>query len=251
MKIISWNVNGLRAVFKKNFLDWFKKENADILCLQEVKAQEGQIPEALVNPAGYFSYFSFALKKGYSGVAVYTKEKPLTVEKKIGLKRFDEEGRFLRLEYKDFILINLYMPNGGQEKENLVYKLETYEYLLEYLEKIKEKPLILVGDFNIAHKEIDLSEPRENQSSIMFTPEERRQIDRLIEMGFIDTFRKFHKDESGQYTWWSYFSLSRDRNLGWRIDYVFISKGITPKMKNAFILPGVFGSDHCPVGIEI
>lgn len=251
MKIISWNINGLRAVFKKNFLEWFKEENADILCLQEVKAQEGQIPEALVNPAGHFSYFSFAFKKGYSGVAVYTKEKPLAVEKKIGLKRFDEEGRFLRLEYKDFILINLYMPNGGEQKEDLDYKLEVYDCLSGYLEKIKEKPVILVGDFNIAHKEIDLAEPEKNQDSIMFTPEERRKVDKLIELGFVDTFRKFHKDESGQYTWWSYFSLSRDRNLGWRIDYIFTSKDITPKVKNAFILSDVFGSDHCPVGIEI
>lgn len=251
MKIISWNVNGLRAIFKKDFLNWFKKENADIVCLQEVKAQEGQIPESLINPEGYFSYFSYALKKGYSGVAVYTKEKPLSVENKIGLERFDSEGRILKLEFKDFILLNLYMPNGGEQKENLAYKLETYNRLFKYIETIKEKPLVLAGDFNIAHKEIDLSEPVKNHDSIMFTPEERREIDKLVKLGFTDSFRKFHKNETGQYTWWSYFSLSRDRNLGWRIDYVFTSKDMTPNVKDAFISMYVMGSDHCPVGIEI
>ncbi len=251
MKIISWNVNGLRAVFKKDFLNWFKKENADIVCLQEVKAQEGQIPGSLVDPEGYFSYFSFALKKGYSGVAVYTKEKPLTVEKKIGLKRFDEEGRVLRLEYEDFILFDLYMPNGGQQKENLAYKLEAYDFLLEYLGKIRGKSVILTGDFNIAHEEIDLAQPEENKNNIMFTPEERKQIDRLIESGFVDIFRKLHQGETGQYTWWTYFAQARSRNLGWRIDYVFVSEKMTKTVKNVFILPGVMGSDHCPVGIEI
>ncbi len=251
MKIISWNVNGLRAIFKKDFLKWFKKEDAGIVCLQEIKLQEGQIPENLMAPEGYFCYFNYAQKKGYSGVAVYTKEEPISVEKKLGFKRFDSEGRIIRLEFKNFILINLYMPNGGQEKENLAYKIETYDCLLKYLEKIKEKPLVLVGDFNIAHKDIDLAEPEKNQDSIMFTPEERRKIDKLIEMGLIDTFRKFHKDEIGQYTWWSYFSLSRDRNLGWRIDYIFISKDLSEKIKDAFILSQVWGSDHCPVEVEI
>lgn len=251
MKIISWNVNGLRAVHKKGFLDWFKAENADIICLQEIKAQDGQIPESLVNPGGYYSYFSYAAKKGYSGTAVYAKEKPIEVEKKLGFEKFDEEGRSLKLEFKDFILLNLYLPNGGRQKENLAYKLEVYDFILKYLEKNKDKPLVLVGDFNIAHKEIDLARPRENQNSIMFTPEERRQVDRLIELDFTDTFRKFHPNEAGQYTWWSNFSLSRDRNLGWRIDYIFTSKNITGKIKNAFILPDVWGSDHCPVGIDI
>lgn len=251
MKIVSWNVNGLRSIFKKDFLNWFKDENADIVCLQEIKVQEGQIPESLINPEGYFSYFNFAHKKGYSGVVVYTKEKPLVVEKKIGLERFDSEGRILKLEFKDFILINVYMPNGGQQKENLDYKIETYDQLFKYLETIKEKPLVLAGDFNIAHKEIDLAEPEKNQNSIMYTPEERANINKLIERGFSDTFRIFHKDKTGQYTWWSYFSLSRDRNLGWRIDYVFTSKDMTPKVKDAFISTYVMGSDHCPVGVEI
>lgn len=251
MKIISWNVNGLRAVYKKDFLEWFKNENADIVCLQEIKLQEGQIPKSLINPEGYFSYFSYAYKKGYSGVAVYAREKPLAVENKIGFEKFDSEGRVLKLEFKDFILLNLYMPNGGERKENLAYKLEAYDRLFKYLETIKEKPLVLAGDFNIAHKEIDLAEPEKNQDSIMFTSEERRRIDRLIKSGFIDTFRKFHKDESGQYTWWSYFSLSRDRNLGWRIDYVFTSKEMAGKLKDAFILSQVMGSDHCPVEVEI
>lgn len=251
MKIISWNVNGLRAVFKKDFLAWFKKENADIVCLQEIKLQEGQIPEPLAAPEGYFAYFSYAAKKGYSGVGVYTKDKPHAVENKIGLERFDSEGRILKLEFKDFILINFYMPHGGRAKENLDYKLEAYRHIFNYLEKIKEKPLILAGDFNIAHEEIDLARPKDNLKNIMFTQEERKQIDRLIELGFTDTFRKFHRNEAGQYSWWPYFSLARDRNLGWRIDYVWTSKNITEKLKNAFILSDVMGSDHCPVGIEM
>lgn len=251
MKIISWNINGLRAIFKKGFLEWFETENADIVCLQEIKLQEGQEPEALIAPKGYYSYFNYALKKGYSGLAVYTKEKPLAVERKIGFKKFDSEGRILKIKFKNFILINLYMPNGGEQKENLAYKLEAYNYLLEYLGKIKEKPVVLAGDFNIAHHNVDLAQPDENRDSIMFTPEERKQIDKLTEMGFVDTFRKFHKNETGKYTWWSYFSLSRDRNLGWRIDYVFTSKDITGRIKDAFILSDVMGSDHCPMGIEI
>lgn len=251
MKIVSWNVNGLRAVFKKGFLNWFKKANADIVCLQEIKLQEGQIPESLINPDGYFSYFSYAQKKGYSGVAVYTKEKPKAVEKKLGFEKFDSEGRILKLEFKNFVLINFYMPHGGRAKENLDYKFKAYQHSFDYLKKNKGKPLILAGDFNIAHEEIDLARPKDNQKNIMFTPEERKQIDKLVDLGFSDTFRKFHKDEAGQYTWWPYFSLARDRNLGWRIDYVWTSKDIMSKLKDAFILPQVWGSDHCPVGIEI
>jgi len=250
MKIISWNVNGIRAVYKKNFFKWMKKTNPDILCLQEIKAQKEQIPEELIKPEGYYSYFNFAERKGYSGVAVYTKKKPLKVEYKLGLKRFDQEGRILKLKYSNFTLINLYFPHGAHDKRNLAYKLKVYNRLINYLKKIQDENIILIGDFNIAHKEIDLARPKDNKNNIMFTLEERRQIDRIIELGFIDTFRKFNK-QGKNYTWWSYKFNARERNLGWRLDYVFVSKTIISKIKKSFILNKVIDSDHCPIGIEL
>lgn len=250
MKIISWNVNGLRAVYKRNFLGWLLNSNADIVCLQEIKVEEAKIPSNLVNSKEYKTYFNPADKKGYAGVAVFTRKEPLRIEKKLGIGRFDGEGRILRFEYPDFILINLYLPHGGRQKENLGYKLEVYAYLLNYLNSIKNKKVVLIGDFNIAHQEIDLARPKQNQKNIMFTAEERAQIDKIIETGFTDTFRMFYK-ESGHYTWWPYFGNLRQRNLGWRIDYAFTSKPLTPKLKDAFILSEVIGSDHCPIGIEL
>ena len=250
MKIISWNVNGIRAVYRKNFLKWMRKINPDILCLQEIKAQEEQIPEELVKPRGYHAYFNFAERKGYSGVAIYTKKRPLKVEYKLGLKRFDQEGRILKLKYPVFTLINLYFPHGAHDKRNLVYKLKVYNYFINYLKKIQDKNIILIGDFNIAHKEIDLARPKDNEDNIMFTPEERRQIDRIIELGLIDTFREFNK-KGGNYTWWSYKFNAREKNLGWRLDYVFVSKTMIQKIKESFILNKVIYSDHCPIGIGI
>ena len=250
MKIISWNVNGIRAVYRKNFSKWVAKTNPDILCLQEIKAQKEQIPEELVKPKGYYSYFNLAERKGYSGIAVYSKKKPLKVEYKLGLKRFDEEGRILRIEYRDFILINIYIPYGSRDKSNLLYKLKAYNYLIDYLKKNQDKNIILIGDFNIAHKEIDLARPKNNKNNIMFTLEERKQIDRIIELGFIDTFREFNK-KGGNYTWWPYRFNAKERNLGWRLDYVFVSQTIISKIKKSFILNKVICSDHCPIGIEI
>ncbi len=283
MRIISWNVNGIRAVFKKGFLKWLKESKADIVCLQETKAWPEQLEPELVNPKGYFSYFNSAQKKGYAGLVVYTKEKPLKVENelprprgagypfgqvlsadvsspqngevfmfrnKTGIKRFDEEGRVLEIQYPDFLLINLYLPHGGRKKENMGYKLEIYDHLLRYLKKIKNEKVILIGDFNIAHQEIDLARPKDNKNNTMFTLEERKRIDKIIELGFSDTFRKFNK-EPGNYTWWPYYRNARQRNLGWRIDYIFTSKALTPKLKKAFILKDIKGSDHCPIGIEI
>jgi exodeoxyribonuclease-3 len=253
LKILSWNVNGIRAVYKKGFLDWLGKSRADIVCLQETKAQEDQLPFDLTRLRDYSSYFNSAKKKGYGGVAVYTKEKPSRVKFNLRLKRFDQEGRFLELKYPNLTLINLYLPHGGRGKENLDYKLEVYNYLLKYLKKIlrqAQDKLILVGDFNIAHKEIDLARPKENKNNIMFTPEEREQIDRIIKLGFVDSFRKFHK-RRGYYTWWSYIAQARERNLGWRIDYAFVSKGLNHKLKKVFIRSKVMGSDHCPIGIEL
>lgn len=250
VKIISWNVNGLRAVHKKGFLEWLAKSRADIVCLQETKAQKKQLTPDLIKLKNYHSFFNSARKKGYSGVAVYSKNKPRVVKRKLGMKRFDSEGRLLELEYPDFTLVNLYMPHGDRQKRNLDYKLECYEYLFKNLEKVKNKKIILIGDFNIAHKEIDLARPKQNQNNIMFTPQERKQIDKLIKLGFIDSFRKFHK-KGGNYTWWVYMANARQRNLGWRIDYAFVSKKFEKRLKSAFILSRVRGSDHCPIGIEI
>jgi len=250
MKIISWNVNGIRAAVKKGFLEWFQKTKADIICLQEIRADLKQMPANLVKPYGYYAYFNTARKKGYSGVAVYTREKPLKVEYKLGMKRFDQEGRILNLEYKNFTLINIYLPHGGRQKENLDYKLKVYQYLLNYLKENKSKYIILIGDFNIAHQEIDLARPEQNYNNTMFTVEERKQIDKIISLNLVDTFRVFNK-KSENYTWWANFANARNRNLGWRIDYVFISQKLMPNLKKAFILPEVKSSDHCPVGIEI
>jgi len=250
LKILSWNVNGIRAVYKKGFLDWLKKSRADIVCLQETKAQKEQLPFNLTNPRNYYSYFNSAQKKGYSGVAIYSKEKPRKIEFDLGLKRFDKEGRFLRLEFSDFNLINLYLPHGGRQKENYGYKLEVYERLIKYLRKAKNQKIVLIGDFNIAHQEIDLARPKDNVKNIMFTPRERKQIERIVKLGFTDSFRKFNQ-ESGYYTWWAYIRNCRERNIGWRIDYAFVSKTLVAKLKDAFILSKVKGSDHCPIGIKI
>jgi exodeoxyribonuclease-3 len=250
MKIISWNVNGLRSVAKHGFREWLIKSGADIVCLQETKLQAEQVPPELRDVPGYHFYGNYAEKKGYSGVAVYTKEAPKKTESSLGMKQFDDEGRMLRLDYGDFIFIGCYIPHGGREKEKLGYKLEVYSALLKYLSKIKSKNVVIAGDFNVAHTEFDLARPKENKNGIMFTPEEREQIDRLSALGFSDTFRKFHTD-GGHYSWWPYYAQARERNLGWRIDYCFASGPLSSKIEKAFILPAVTGSDHCPVGIEI
>ena len=249
MKIISWNVDGLRSALKKGFLKSFKRINADIACVQELRAEKEQLPEELININGYYSFFNPAIKKGYSGTAVYTKEKPLKIEKIIGFKRFDEEGRMIKLKHKDFTLINFYMPNGGRQKQDMSYKLEFYDYLFKYLKKDNKK-LILTGDFNIAHKEIDLARPKANKNNTGFTPEERKKIDVLISLGFIDSFRFFNKDKKA-YTFWSNFARARERDVGWRIDYFFISKDLFFKCKESFILKDVMESDHCPIALRM
>lgn len=250
MKIISWNVNGLRSVYKKGFLEWFYKENADIVCLQEIKASEDQLSFELTYPKGYYPFFNSANKKGYSGVAVYTKKKPIEVRKILGLPTFDSEGRILELEFPEFILLNLYIPHGGRNKEKLIYKLAVYETLFEKLKKMYTKQIILAGDFNIAHEEIDLARPKENIDNIMFTPMERKQIDKILDAGFVDSFRNLHK-EGGFYTWWPYRFGVREKNIGWRIDYLFVSKGLIHRLKEATILTKVTGSDHCPISVVI
>ena len=252
IRILSWNINGLRAVHKKGFLDWFKKDEPDILCLQETKAQEEQLPDEVRNVDGYHSYFSSAVKKGYSGVAIYTKEKPVSVKKGFGIERFDSEGRILIAEYKNFTLINIYYPNGKAREERLRYKMDFYDAFLEFANKLKKKGknLIICGDVNTAHKVIDLARPKANEKVSGFLPEEREWMDKFFANGYLDTFRMFNQ-EPENYTWWDVISRARDRNVGWRIDYFFISESLKNKIKDAFILSDVMGSDHCPIGIEI
>jgi exodeoxyribonuclease-3 len=250
MKIISWNVNGLRSIYQKGFPEWREKSGADIVCIQEVKAQAHSIPQDLFSSSKYSFVANYAERPGYSGVGIYCKEKPKKIETKLGHARFDAEGRMVRLDYPKFTFIGLYIPNGSRDKRDMAYKLEAYERLFKYLKTIKQKNIVLAGDFNIAHEEIDLARPKENKNSTMFTPEERVCVDKLESLGFVDSFRSLH--EGGEhYSWWPYFANARERNLGWRIDYVFVSKPLVPKLKNAFILPSVMGSDHCPVGVDL
>lgn len=246
MKIISWNVNGIRAACTHGFWDFFRSFEADIICLQEVKAMESEIPHDLFTPNDHHLFVNSSQTPGRSGVAVYTKTVPEKIETKIGFERFDSEGRLLKLTFPQFTLINLYLPHGGRLKENLDYKLAVYDYLLNNL----GQNTILVGDFNIAHEEIDLSRPKENINNIMFTPEERAKIDQLISLGFVDTFRMFNQ-EGGNYTWYSYMLDAREKGLGWRLDYAFVSQNLAPKVRRAFILPEPRCSDHVPIGLEI
>ena len=252
IEIISWNVNGIRAILKKGFLEWLKMESPDILCIQETKAQEDQISFELKNIANYNVTFSSAQKKGYSGVATYSKIIPIEVETSIKNNNFDEEGRVIISKYKEFTLLNIYFPNGQMSPDRLKFKLDFFEHLLEYLKLLLkiEPNLVICGDLNTAHREIDLFHPKENSKRSGFLPNERAWIDKFIDIGFIDTFRMFNA-EPNQYTWWDQKSRARDRNIGWRIDYFFISKNLEKYLTDAFILHKVFGSDHCPIGISL
>ena len=251
-RLISWNVNGIRAAYKKGILNWFSKEQPDILCIQETKAMKEQLPDDLINVNGYNSFFSSAERKGYSGTATYTKVNPVKVSNGIGIQKFDSEGRFLVTEFDEFVLFNIYFPNGKAKKERLQYKMDFYEVFLKHLKKLlkQDKKIVICGDVNTAHKEIDLARPKPNEKISGFLPEEREWIDKLLEAGFIDTLRVFNQKPE-QYTWWDMMTRARDRNVGWRIDYFFISDNLKDNLKNAFILPDVMGSDHCPVGIEL
>jgi len=252
MKILSWNVNGIRAADKKGLFDWFKKESTDILCLQEIKAIPEQFPPHLKSTPGYHIYINSAERKGYSGVATFTKEKPMDVKNGFGIEALDNEGRTLITEFPNFTLFNIYFPNGKKNQERLDYKLNFYDTFLAYADnlKAKGKNIVVCGDFNTAHEEIDLSHPKANENRSGFLPIERAWIDTFIDHGYVDTFRHFNK-EPNQYSWWDMKTRARDRNVGWRIDYFFANKEILPKIKKAFIMPDVMGSDHCPVGIEI
>lgn len=249
MKLISWNVNGLRACVQKGFLDFFKEADADIFCIQESKLQEGQIDLEL---PGYHQYWNYAQKKGYSGTAVFAKEEPMQVTLGIGLQEHDREGRVITLEYPAFYLVTVYTPNSQNELARLDYRMQWETDFLAYLKGLeKAKPVIFCGDLNVAHKEIDLKNPKTNRRNAGFTDEERQKFTELTEAGFIDTFRYFYPDQEGIYSWWSYRFKAREKNAGWRIDYFCVSESLKDKLRDAKIHTEVFGSDHCPVELDM
>ena len=249
MKLISWNVNGIRACLKKGFLDFFKEANADIFCLQETKCQQGQVELEI---EGYTSYWNSAEKKGYSGTAVFTKKKPLNVTYGIGKEEHDKEGRIITLEFENFYLVTNYTPNAKRELERLDYRMIWEDEIRKYLLNLnKTKPVIMCGDLNVAHEEIDLKNPKTNRGNAGFTDEERAKMTELLNAGFVDSFRYLYPDKEGQYSWWSYMGKAREKNVGWRIDYFIVSKDIKDKIKEATIYPEVMGSDHCPVGLVV
>jgi exodeoxyribonuclease-3 len=252
IKLLSWNVNGIRGAHKKGFLDWLASNSPDILCVQETKARPDQLSQALIEPEGYHSYWHSAQKPGYSGVATYTKEKPLNVETTLGTKQFDDEGRLIRLDFDNFTLFNIYFPNGKASRERLQFKMKFYDVFLHQIQSLRKerRRIIFVGDVNTAHKEIDLARPKENEKVSGFLPEEREWIDKVVSLGYVDTLREFHT-EAGLYSWWDLKTRARERNVGWRIDYVFVTREMLDSVKSAFILSDVMGSDHCPVGIEL
>lgn len=245
-KMISWNMNGLRAALKKGFTDFVKDAQPDILCIQETKLQEGQVELDL---SEYHDYWNYAQKKGYAGTAVFAKESPIDSYNDVTMH--DNEGRVITLEYENFYLVNVYTPNSQRGLTRLEYRQVWDKDFLAYVKNLEgDKPVIFCGDLNVAHKEIDLARPESNHHNAGFTDEEREDFDKIINAGFIDTFREFSK-EGGNYSWWSYMFNARANNVGWRIDYFLISEKLRPRLKDAFILPNVMGSDHCPVGIEI
>lgn len=251
MRIVSWNVNGIRSILGKGFLDFVAKADADVLCLQETKAREEQVAE-VAWPEGYHRFWNSAEKPGYSGTAVFTRTKPLAVNYGIGMADHDREGRVITAEYDGFFLVNVYVPNSQRALTRLGYRTTGWEpAFLAYLKRLEEtKPVVFCGDMNVAHTEIDLARPKDNTKNAGFTPEERSCFQKLIDAGFIDTFRG-KVVEGGHYTWWSYMNQARVRNIGWRIDYVCVSPALEDQISDAFIWPEVLGSDHCPVGVDL
>lgn len=246
MKLLSWNVNGFRSVLKKGFLDFVAREDPDVLCLQETKARPEEVELDL--PA-YEIHWNSPQRKGYSGTAILTRPKPLGVSRGLGIPQYDDEGRVITAEYPAFYLVNVYTPNSKRDLSRLPYRQEWDRAFLDFLKKLeKKKPVIFCGDLNVAHREIDLTHPAANVRNHGFTPEEREGFDRILKSGFLDAFREFYQD-GGHYTWWSQMNDCRKRNIGWRIDYFCISRALRPHLSDAFILPGVMGSDHCPVGL--
>lgn len=252
MKIYSWNVNGLRAVNKKGFLPWIEETSPDVLCLQETKLQQETLPTELKSIDGYHSCFSFAEKKGYSGVATYSKQLPISVRHGIGIERFDSEGRILITEFETFILYNIYFPNGQRDVERLQYKMEFYDALLEHLNEAVKcgKKLLICGDYNTAHTPMDIKNAKANEKTSGFLPMERAWLDKFIANGYTDTYRHLNPEKI-EYSWWSNMFKSRERNVGWRIDYHFVSNNLLPNVNRAEILCDVMGSDHCPILVEL
>jgi exodeoxyribonuclease-3 len=252
IKIISWNVNGIRAAHKRGLLDFILGKDADIYCFQETKAHKEQLPEELLHIQGYDVYFSSPKTRGYSGVCIYSRLKPERIEYNVGIKRFDDEGRILEFFFDNTVFFNVYFPNGGASQKRLDYKLEFYEYFLKIINKIKDsgKHVIFCGDVNTAHKEIDLARPAANKNNTGFLPQERAWIDRVIDSGYIDIFRRFDTGP-GNYTWWDYKTRARERNVGWRLDYFFISEEIAGDIYDTYILKDIMGSDHCPIVLKL
>ncbi|MCX6013890.1 MAG: exodeoxyribonuclease III [Chloroflexi bacterium] len=250
IKILSWNVNGIRSIANKTLFPLIQNESPDILCLQEIKAQQEQLGDHLLNPEGYYTNWCSGSRKGYSGVATFTREKPIDVKYGIGQPDFDNEGRILITQYPEFTMMNIYFPNGKKDSIRLKYKMDFYEFFLKYANDLKKKgeKLIICGDFNTAHKEIDLARPKANEKISGFLPEERAWLDKFVSNGYVDTFRLFDRSP-GQYSWWDMKTGARERNIGWRIDYFFTTQNLIPAVKSAFIMKEITGSDHCPVGI--
>lgn len=251
-RLCSWNVNGIRSVEKKGFLDWVKIAKMDILCLQETKAQPDQLSDALLHPSGYESYWSSAVRKGYSGTVTYTKISPILAMTTFSDPLLDGEGRVILLEYEDFFLFNVYFPNGGSGPERLAFKMKFYDRFLDVIESYrKKKPIVICGDVNTAHQPIDLAHPKENEKSSGFLPQERAWLDKLFAHGYIDTFRHLHPNDAERYSWWDVKTHSRSRNIGWRIDYFIVSDELKSSIRSADILSDVMGSDHCPVSVVL
>lgn len=249
MRLVSWNVNGLRAIVRKGHLKDIKNLDADIFCLQETKLQEGQIDLVL---EGYNQYWNYAVKKGYSGTAIFTKEEPISENYGIGIEEHDQEGRVITLEFEDFYLVNVYTPNSQRKLARLEYRMKWEEDFKEYLLNLdKKKPVIVCGDLNVAHREIDLKNPSSNKKNPGFTDEERAKMTSLLDSGFIDSFRFFYPEKEDAYTWWSYITKARERNAGWRIDYFLVSKKLENRIEDAIIHDDVYGSDHCPVELKL
>jgi exodeoxyribonuclease-3 len=253
MKLFSWNVNGVRAAQKKGFLNWLYDEGPDVLGIQETKAQPDQLDPELRGPDGYHAYWASAERKGYSGVALFSKEQPLRVELGLGIPDYDREGRTIVAEYEDFVLITAYFPNGGRDHGRVPYKMAYKRDFLAYCQGLRSigKSVIFCGDVNTSHREIDLARPKQNQKHTGFLPEERVWIDKVLEAGYIDTYRYNYPEKEGAYTWWSYIGGARSRNVGWRLDYFFITPDLLPIIKHVGIHPDILGSDHCPVSLTL